>query len=132
MHFQVSFYCSLHPFMPRKLNSPLLLYSDFSARFLVQLLLLLYCSAEKPFFGHFGLFNTRHMSDCSSCTQAPWLAIVADMMKIYKKFVSVSNNKILKVPQPYTLPQPPTRRLKSVSSNPRDAYHEICLQQSQS
>ena len=33
-HCWVSFYCSLHFFMPRKLNSSLLLFLDFGPRFL--------------------------------------------------------------------------------------------------
>src|SRR5882757_3457903 len=52
-HCRVSFHRSLHLLMPRKLNSSLLLFSDFGARFLNQLLRFLYCGARKPAFGHF-------------------------------------------------------------------------------
>jgi len=53
-HWWVSFYRSLHLLMTRKLNSSLLLFSDFGARFLDQLLRFLYCGARKPSFSHFG------------------------------------------------------------------------------
>ena len=53
-HSRMSFYCSHHHFMHRKLNSPLLLFSDFSARFLDQILHFLYCGMQKPSSGHFG------------------------------------------------------------------------------
>jgi hypothetical protein len=39
--------------MPRKLNSSLLLFSDFGARFLNQLLRFLYRRSRKSAFGHF-------------------------------------------------------------------------------
>ena len=51
-HSRVSFYCILHPFMPRKLNTPHLLLSDLGARCFNQELRFLYCSARKAFFGH--------------------------------------------------------------------------------
>jgi len=53
-HSWVSFLHILHYFMPRKLNTPLLLFSDLSAMFYDQLLHFLYCGTRKPFFGHFG------------------------------------------------------------------------------
>jgi len=53
-HSQVSFYHSLHHFMPRNLNTPLLLFSDLGTRYLHQILCFLYCSERKPFIGHFG------------------------------------------------------------------------------
>ena len=36
---------------------------------------------ENPSLAILAIFNARHMSDCSSCTQPPCLAIVADMLK---------------------------------------------------
>jgi len=42
-HCQVFFYRSLHLFVPRELNSSLLLFSDVGARCLDQLLRFLYC-----------------------------------------------------------------------------------------
>jgi len=53
-HSWVSFYRSLHLFMPRKLNTPLLLFSDFSPRFHDQILRFLHCGAQNLAFGHFG------------------------------------------------------------------------------
>jgi len=53
-HSWVSFNCRLHFCMPRKLNTPLLLFSDFGTRFLDQIFCFHNCSAQKPFFGHFG------------------------------------------------------------------------------
>jgi len=45
-HCRVSFPRSLHLVMPRKLNSSLLLFSDFGARYLNSLLCFLYCGAR--------------------------------------------------------------------------------------
>jgi len=56
-HCRVSFYFSLHLLIPRKLNSSLLLFSDFRARFLNQLLHFLHCSVQKPSFSQFGLIQ---------------------------------------------------------------------------
>jgi hypothetical protein len=53
-HCQVSSYCSLHLFMPRKLNTPLLLFSELGAWFLNEIFCFRYWSAQKAFFGHFG------------------------------------------------------------------------------
>ena len=52
-HHRLSFYCSLHHFMPRKHNIPLLLFSQFGARYLNQILHSLYCGSPKPTYGHF-------------------------------------------------------------------------------
>ena len=52
-HSWVSFHCSLHLFIPRKLNTPLLLLSELGARIFDQEVLFLYCSARKALFGHF-------------------------------------------------------------------------------
>jgi len=52
-HSRVSFYCSLHFFQPRKLNTQLLLLSDLGPRFFNHELPFLYCGARKAFFGHF-------------------------------------------------------------------------------
>ena len=53
-HCQVSFYRSLYLFMPRKLNSVLLLFSEFGARHLDRLLRFLHCGMQKPSLGHLG------------------------------------------------------------------------------
>jgi len=54
MHSWVSFQRSLHLVMPRKLNTPLLLFFDLGMRILAHILRFLYCGARKPSFGHFG------------------------------------------------------------------------------
>jgi len=53
-HCRGSLYRSFHLFMPRKLNSPLVLLSDLDAWFLNEIFCFLYCGARKSFFGHFG------------------------------------------------------------------------------
>jgi len=53
-HSWLSFYRSPHSLMPRKLNTPLLLFSDLGGGFLDQVLCFLYCGARKAFLGHFG------------------------------------------------------------------------------
>jgi len=53
-HCWVSLYCSLHLFMPRKLNTPLLQFSDPGAWFLNEIFRFLNCGARKAFCGHFG------------------------------------------------------------------------------
>jgi len=53
-HCQVSLYCSLYHFVPRKLNTPLLLFLDLGAWFLNEVFRVLDCGARKAFFGHFG------------------------------------------------------------------------------
>ena len=52
-HSQESINRSLHLFKPRKLNPPLLFFSDHGPRFLDQTLRFLYRGAGKPSFGHF-------------------------------------------------------------------------------
>jgi len=58
-HCQVSFPCSVHFFMPWKVNTPLHLFPDFSARCLDLLLHFLHCGTRKPSFGHFGLIQGK-------------------------------------------------------------------------
>ena len=53
-HCRVSLYRSLDLVMPRKLNTPHLLFSDLAAWFLNQIFRFLHCGARKAFFGHFG------------------------------------------------------------------------------
>jgi len=53
-HKRVSFYRSFQLFMPRKPNSPLLLFLDFGTRFLDEVLRNLHCGVHKPSCGHFG------------------------------------------------------------------------------
>jgi hypothetical protein len=53
-HCWVSFYRSLHRFVRRKLNTPLLFFSDRVAWFLYEIFRFLNCGARKVVFGHFG------------------------------------------------------------------------------
>jgi len=53
-HCRVSLYRSLHLFVPRELNTPLLLFSDLGAGFLNEVFRFLDRGARKAFFGHFG------------------------------------------------------------------------------
>jgi len=108
-HCRVSFNRSLHHFVPRKLNTPLLLFSDLGAWFLNEVFVSSIAPCEKPCLAILAIFNARRMSDCSSCTRPPCLAIVADMLKTYKTLVAASNNEIWLLPLPYTLLWPPLR-----------------------
>ena len=53
-HSRVAFSRNLHHFMPRKLNTQLLLFSELSPSFLDQMLCFLHCGTRKPCFGHCG------------------------------------------------------------------------------
>jgi hypothetical protein len=53
-HCRVSLYCSLHLFVPRKLNTSLLFFSDLGAWFVYEIFCFLHRGARKAFFGHFG------------------------------------------------------------------------------
>jgi hypothetical protein len=53
-HCRVSLYRSLHLVMHRKLNTPLLLFSDLGVWIVNDIFRFLYCGARKAFFGHFG------------------------------------------------------------------------------
>jgi len=44
-----------------------------------------FAARENPPLAILAIFKARRMSDCSSCTQPPCLAIVADMFKTYKE-----------------------------------------------
>jgi len=102
-HCRVSLYSNLHLIVPRKLNTPLLFFSDLGAWFLYEIFRFLNCGAQKPSLAILAIFNARRMSDCSSCPRPPCLVIVADMMKTYKTLVDASNNEIRLLPLPYTL-----------------------------
>jgi len=53
-HCRVSLHCSLHLIMPKKLNTPLLLFSDLGVCGLNEIFRFLNCGARRAFFGHFG------------------------------------------------------------------------------
>jgi len=80
----------------------------FSSQTLVRGFLIRYfvsaiAAYKKPSIAILAIFNARHMSDCSSCTRPPCLAIVGDMLKTYKPLVAAPNNEIRLLPLPYTL-----------------------------
>ena len=58
-HCRVSFYRSIYLVMPKKHKTPLLLFWEFGARFVNQLLCFLYCGTRKPSFGHFGFIQCK-------------------------------------------------------------------------
>jgi len=77
----VSLYCSLYFLCPSS-STPCF----FSARTLVRGFLIRYCISsivpcQNLSLAILAIFKARHMSDCSSCTWPPCLAIVADMVK---------------------------------------------------
>jgi len=49
---------------------------------------------RNPSLAILAISKARHMLDCSSCTQSPFLALVADMLKTYKKLVAASRVRI--------------------------------------
>jgi len=53
-HCRVSFYRSLHHFMPRELNTPLLRFFDLGGWFLNEIFCFHSCGPRKAFFGHVG------------------------------------------------------------------------------
>ena len=73
-HCRMSFYCSLHLFMPRKLNSSLLLFSDFGRSFLTSCCVSSTAVYQNRPLAILAIFKARRMSDCSSCTRPPCLA----------------------------------------------------------
>jgi len=80
-------------------------------------------ACENPPLAALAILKARRRWNYSSCTRPPCLAIVADMLKTYKKLGAAANNKIRLVPQPYMHQSPPLRSLKPVLSTPGDAYH---------
>jgi len=78
---------------------------------------------KNPPLAILAIFKARHMSNCSSCTRPPCLAIVAGMLKTYKKLVAASTYQIRLEPQPCTLRYYPPTRLKPGWFTLGDSYH---------
>jgi len=103
-HCRVSFDHDLHLVMRGKLNTPLLLFSDFGARFLDELLCFLYCGVWYPSFGHFGhIHGKRHVGlfklyPTSLSCHSSWH--VENLQEISCCWYS----EIGVLPQPYTTP----------------------------
>jgi len=82
---------------------------SFSSRTSARGFLMRYCvsstaARENPSLAILAIFKPRRTSVCSSCTRPPCLAIVADMLNTYKKFVAASNNEMRLLHQLYMLP----------------------------
>jgi len=104
--------------------------NDFSSRTLARGIMIRYCVSrfavcKNPPMAMLAIFKARRMTDCSSWTRPPCLAIVEDMLKTYKNWIAAANNEIRRWPQPYMLPYAPLRWLKADASTHRDAYQEI-------
>jgi len=81
----------------------------FSSRTWARGFLIRYCVSSTPArenlpLAMLAMFKARRMSDCSRCTRPLCLAIVADMLNIYKKLVAASNTEMRLWPRPYMLP----------------------------
>jgi len=102
-HSRVSFHHSLHMSMPK--NS---IRCFFCSRTSALGFLMWYCVSsvvvcKNPSLAILAIFKTRCMSDCSSCTQPPCIAIVADILKTYKIILTASTYQIWLLPLPDTL-----------------------------
>jgi len=97
-HSQVLFHHNPHIMISGEHNSPLFLIPDFSffhtywPSFIVP--------HENPPLAILATFMARCMSDCSSCTQSPCLAKVADRLKTYNKFIDATTYEVLLLPLP--------------------------------
>jgi len=54
-----------------------------------------------PPFAIFTIFKARRMSDCFICTRPPFLSIITNMLKTYKKLVVAYINEIGQITQSY-------------------------------
>jgi len=102
-HSRVSFYCSLHHLMPRKLDTLLLPVSDFGERFLDQILRFLRCSTLKPTIRHFGHSQGKaHVGLFELCpTSLP--SHSCRYVENLQEMSCCPNNEIWLVPWPYML-----------------------------
>jgi len=74
-----TFFCPGH-------STPRFFYARSSVRgFLIRNCVSSIAECENPPLAIWAIFKARRMSDCSSCTRPPCLAIVADMLKTYKE-----------------------------------------------
>ena len=72
-------------------TTPHFFSSRSSARgFLISCCISPIAARENPPLAILAIFKARHMSDCSSCTRPPCLAILVDMLKTYNKLVAAS------------------------------------------
>ena len=93
-HSWVSFHCRLHLCMPRKLNTPLLLFSDLSPRFFDYILRFLYSGAQKPTIGYFRHTQFKAHVELFELYSTSSPCHCAGILKTYKKLVAASSNEI--------------------------------------
>jgi len=75
-------------FLSPRTSTPRFFLSRTSARrFCIRYCISSIVACENPLLAILAIFKARRMSHCSSCTRPPCLAIVADMLKTYKKLV---------------------------------------------
>jgi len=103
-HSWVSFHCSLHLSVPRKLNSHFLSSWTLVRGFLSKYCIYSPAAHEYPPLDMLAIFNAQRMSDHSSCTLPPCCAIGAVMLKSYKKLFALCKYEIWLLPLPYLLP----------------------------
>jgi len=106
------FLSHLHLLIPKKLNTPLVLFSDLGARFLDQILRFLYCEVWKPSFGHIGhvqgqadvgLFQLYMTSlPCHRCRHVEYVQEISCCLKQWDAaitstiYASVASSKVIK------------------------------------
>jgi len=83
---------------PRSLSSPTL-----ASGCIISFCISSIAACENPPLAILAISKASHRSDCSSCTRPPYLAIVADKFKTYKKLVAVLKNVFWLLPLPYLL-----------------------------
>jgi len=72
-------------------STPRFFWSRSSGQgFLISCCVFSIAACENPPLAILAIFKARHMSDYSSCTRHPCLAIVADMLKTSKKVVAAT------------------------------------------
>jgi len=130
-HSWVFCYSSFHLVVHRIRNALFLLFSDSARGVFIRCCVSSIAAPENPPLAIFAICNPMHMSDCCNCTQPLCLAIVADMLKIYKKLIG-SEDEIPRLPLPYGVPLHLLRWIMPVASFPGDAEQEIGLRKSQS
>ena len=75
----------------------------WARRFLIRHCVSSIVAHENPLLAIFTIFKARDMSDCTSCTWPPCLAIVAGTLKFYNNFIAASTYQIRLLPLPYTV-----------------------------
>jgi len=87
-HSQVCFHRGLHIHMPSNLDTPLLLSRTSAQCTLIRFGGFSIVACENTSVAISAIFKARRLSDSSSCTRPPSLAIVGDMFETIKKLVA--------------------------------------------